>query len=73
MFPGFDHSFTAATLLALVPCLLSWWSGTELARRLDDPVLPERFMAHQRRNGILLAAGFAAATARDGRSPKTER
>jgi Zn-dependent protease with chaperone function len=60
MFSGPDHSFTAATLLALVPCLLSWWSGTELARRLDDPVLPERFMAHQRRNAVLLAAGFAA-------------
>jgi hypothetical protein len=60
MFPGLDHSFTLATLIALLPGLLSWWSGTQLARSLDDPVLPERFMAHQRRNGMLLAAAFVA-------------
>ena len=60
MFAGLDHSFTFATLIALLPCLLSWWSGTQLAQRKDDPVLPERFMAHQRRNGMLLAAGFVA-------------
>ena len=60
MFFGLHYSFALATLLALVPSLLSWWSGTRLARRLDDPVLPERFMAHHRRNGILLVAGFVA-------------
>ena len=60
MFSGLDHSFTFATLIALLPCLLSWWSGTQLAQRKDDPVLPERFMAHQRRNGMLLAAAFVA-------------
>ena len=58
MFSGLDHSFTFATLIALLPCLLSWWSGTQLAQRVDDPVLPERFMAHQRRNGMLLAAAI---------------
>ena len=60
MFSGLDHSFTVATLIALLPCLLSWRSGAQLAQSLDDPVLPERFMAHQRRNGMLLAAAFVA-------------
>jgi Zn-dependent protease with chaperone function len=35
--------------LALVPACLSWWSGLQLRRRLDDAAFPERLHTHRRR------------------------
>ena len=39
----------AALCVALVPACLSWWSGLQLRRRLDDAAFPERLQAHRRR------------------------
>lgn len=41
-------------LIALVPGFLSWWSGHRLARRVNDPALPELLAAHQRRHTAML-------------------
>src|SRR5439155_14563744 len=38
-------------LVAPVPPALKWWWGRGLARRLDDPLLPERRQAQARRTG----------------------
>jgi Zn-dependent protease with chaperone function len=54
-------------LIALVPGALSWWSGRQLAGRLNDPALPELLAEHRRRQGMVLvgvmcALGFVAAS-----------
>jgi Zn-dependent protease with chaperone function len=46
------HSVALIALIALLPAVICWWSGRRLARHLDDPLLPERLLAHRRRNGI---------------------
>ena len=45
-------------LIALVPGLLSWWSGHRLARRVNDPALPELLAAHQRRHTAMLVGAM---------------
>jgi len=51
----------AAFCVALVPACLSWWSGLQLRRRLDDAAFPERLQAHRRRIlfTCFLAGGIA--------------
>ena len=53
-------------LIAVLPGLFAWWAGRGLTRLADDPVLPERLAAYQRRNGVVLvlAAGTIAVLAR---------
>ena len=48
-------------LLALIalPGAVSWWSGRRLARRVDDPALPELLAAHGRLNGVMLIVAIA--------------
>jgi len=49
---------TAALLfLCLLPAAMRWWSARTLIPLIDDPVLPERLVAHRRRNvtGLWLA------------------
>ena len=36
-------------VLALAPALYAAWGGRRLARRLDDPALPERYLGHRLR------------------------
>lgn len=64
-FPG--HPLVLAAF-ALCPALLAWWRGRALVQSLDDPALPERLLASQRRSGtelgvvfVLLAAAHPAA------------
>jgi Zn-dependent protease with chaperone function len=45
-------------LIALLPALLSWWSGRRLATLADDPALPERLHASRRVHGMILVASF---------------
>jgi Zn-dependent protease with chaperone function len=59
MFQELPGAPAAAALLALTPAALRWWWGRALARLADDPVLPERLAAHNRRVGM--AAGGCAA------------
>jgi Zn-dependent protease with chaperone function len=54
------HPVLVTTLVALMPAAVSWVSCRRLARYVDDPSIPERLLAHQRRNGIAL--GVAGAT-----------
>jgi hypothetical protein len=35
--------------MALLPGLYAWWSGRQLLRLVDDPVLPERLVARSTR------------------------
>jgi Zn-dependent protease with chaperone function len=44
----------ALAVLCLVPAAFRWWSGRTLSQRLDDPLLPERLLAHARRNLTVL-------------------
>lgn len=58
-------SLLLALALALAPAALCWWSGRQLARRLDDPALPELLLAQNQRllkvttGGFILLAFFA--------------
>ena len=47
----------ALLLLCLLPAAMRWWSARTLIPLIDDPVLPERLVAHRRRNltGLWLA------------------
>jgi heat shock protein HtpX len=55
-FPG----ATAVLILAIcTPAALRWWWGRALAPLADDPVLPERLVAHARRYGA--AGGVSTA------------
>ena len=47
-------SFALLALIALLPGAISWWSGRRLARLADDPLLPELYAAHGRRNRATL-------------------
>ena len=54
-----------AAVLALLPGVVGWWRGRELAARLDDPALPERIAARNQQAGVflgvvtgLIVAGF---------------
>ena len=67
MLTSFQHSALLLVSIATLPAIISWWSGRRLAGMLDDPILPERLVAHQRRNGavlILAIGGLAAVAAR---------
>jgi Zn-dependent protease with chaperone function len=46
----------ALAFLCLLPAAGRWWSGRSLLALLDDPVLPERLLAHRRRNLAVLWA-----------------
>jgi Zn-dependent protease with chaperone function len=48
---------TALVVSALVPFVCAFWSSRGLLARLDDPLLPDRLLAHSRRVGT--AAGVA--------------
>jgi hypothetical protein len=52
-------------LIALIPAVFSFWRGRDLLHDLDDPALPERLLALQRRNAPILgvAIGFVLITA----------
>src|SRR5215212_3801829 len=47
-------------LIACVPGALSWWTGRQLARRLNDPGLPDLLAAHRQRHGIVLVGAMCA-------------
>lgn len=51
--------WAATVLIALTPGAARWWWGRALARLADDPVLPERLAAFNRRFSAV-AAGCAA-------------
>src|SRR5688572_13822791 len=53
-------SVLITALVALMPAVVCWVSGRRLARYEHDPSLPERLLAHQRRNGIALAVAGSA-------------
>ena len=58
----FEHFPGATAVLALIVCTpatLRWWWGRALAPLADDPVLPERLVAHARRYGA--AGGVSTA------------
>jgi hypothetical protein len=55
MFSETPRTAAVAALIALLPAILRWWWGRALARRLDDPALPERMLANRHRTGV--AAG----------------
>lgn len=60
------------TLIALLPGLIAWWNGRELVAIADDPILPERLLANQRRNGVALVLALAGlATLSPGALPFT--
>src|SRR5215471_17087004 len=52
----FDPHYGRAALviLCLVPAAVSWWSARSLLALRDDPMLPERMLAHRRRNRAVL-------------------
>ena len=47
-------STPVAVVLALTPAVLRWHWGRRLARLADDPALPERLLASQRRNQLAI-------------------
>ena len=49
-----EHPVAFALVMALLPGVSSWIAGRLLAKRLDDPSLPERLLFHQRRNSVLM-------------------
>jgi Zn-dependent protease with chaperone function len=53
MFVSPRSVYLVVVLIALVPGVISWWSGRRLARRADEPALPELLAAHRRRNGAM--------------------
>src|SRR5260221_5237349 len=55
MFPELPGAWAAVVVIALTPAALRWWWGRALSRLADDPVLPERLAAHNRR--FLTASG----------------
>lgn len=46
-------------LIAIAPGAFTWWTGRSLARRTDDPALPELLMARQQRLIIVSATVLA--------------
>jgi Zn-dependent protease with chaperone function len=47
-------STLVAVLLALTPGILRWYWGHALGRLVDDPILPERLLASQRRHQLVI-------------------
>ena len=47
-------STSVAVLLALTPGILRWYWGRALGRLVDDPILPERLLASQRRHQLVI-------------------
>jgi len=45
-------------LIAIAPGLTRWWHGRTLEHLADDPTLPERLLAAQRRSGAMFGAAF---------------
>ena len=58
MFASPRNVYLVVVLIALVPGVVSWWSGRRLARRADDPALPEQLAAHRRRNGAMFGVAL---------------
>jgi Zn-dependent protease with chaperone function len=58
----FDSPVHPAFLVVLcfIPAAFRWWSGRVLIPLLDDPVLPERLVAHRRRNLVAIWPVVAA-------------
>jgi hypothetical protein len=54
----FPYGRAALVVLCLVPAAVSWWSGRSLLAQVDDPLLPERLLAHRHRNRTLLWAAI---------------
>jgi Zn-dependent protease with chaperone function len=55
-----EHSLAIVAILALLPALVSWLAGRNLAKDLEDRSLPERLLSHQRRSSVTM--GVAAGT-----------
>ncbi|HEX2452155.1 MAG TPA: M48 family metalloprotease [Vicinamibacterales bacterium] len=51
MLDDLPYGEAVALTIALIPALLQWWSGRAFVRVIDDPTLPERLAANQRRSG----------------------
>ena len=51
----------AVAIVSLLTGVISWWSGRSLLAVLDDPVLPERLLAHRKRNRIVFVVALAFA------------
>ena len=54
-------------IVALVPGVVTWWSGTQLLRRVDDPALPDLLLKQKSRVGALWALAVGAIVATDSR------
>src|SRR5258707_5109237 len=67
MFPELPGAWAAVVVIALTPAALRWWWGRALSRLADDPVLPERLAAHNRR--VRRGAGGGAAVPFVGMAP----
>ena len=59
MFSNIPGSPVIGLLIALVPAAYTWWNGRALARIPDDPLLPERLMAHRLRARQVFACAVA--------------
>lgn len=59
MFPQLPGALAAALVICVTPAALRWWWGRALVRLADDPLLPERLAAHNRRFGAV-SGGCAA-------------
>ena len=59
MVSRFGDSSALLALIALLPGVISWWSGRKLIALVDDPILPERMIANQRRNASSFVLAFA--------------
>jgi Zn-dependent protease with chaperone function len=53
MFEDLPGGLVVALLLALTPAFLRWWWGRALVPLADDPALPERLAALNRRTGLV--------------------
>ena len=62
MFTNLRDAYALIALVALLPGAVSWWSGRRLARRVDDPALPELFAAHGRRTRGMLFVSIVTIT-----------
>jgi Zn-dependent protease with chaperone function len=56
MFEAVPGALIVALLLAVTPAFLRWWWGRSLVALADDPALPERVTALNRRVGVLSGA-----------------
>jgi hypothetical protein len=60
LIPGF---WLFAAVIALLPGLSHWWGSRPLRRSLDDPLLPERVFALQRRTAASYVGAMVILTA----------